>query len=200
MEFWLLIVIACVFLWSVSSTCRTWSHYNVKRSRWLCICPPRVLQLCSDLTAHWGLKSKTLTPKSLWFVTIICCICWCSFYARIQPGGFVTWSVSRCSPSFTALHLILSSFKRHLLTSSWSSETILIGQPKQLEDVHWMTLITSSAMKSFVLQLLMNRLLLLPTQASDPETNSVKWEYLSDTFIALLTLLYLQYFNNSINH
>lgn len=87
----------------------------------------------------------------------------CSFCARIQPTGFVTWSVLRCRPSFVALRLTLSSFKRHLSTSSLSSGLILIGQPKRGEAFRRATLTALTVIRSCVLlQVPVNCLLLWP--------------------------------------
>ncbi len=97
---------------------------------------------------------------------------WCSFCARIRRTGFVTWSVSRCRPSFVALHLTLSSFKSRLSTLSLSSGLIPTGQPKQGEAFHWITLITLTVIKSFIL---FNCLLLWPTWTwAQPHSRLVK--------------------------
>lgn len=79
-------------------------------------------------------------------------ICWRSFCARIRPTGFVTWSVSRCSPSFVALHLTLFSFRGHLLTPSSNSGFILIGQLKQEGDSMPLTVTTSFTLPVFPLK------------------------------------------------
>lgn len=78
----------------------------------------------------------------------------CSFCARIQRTGFVTWTLSRCRPSFAALRSTRSCFRRRLSTSSSSSGLIPTGQPKRGEVFHWTALITLTVISSFVLPLI----------------------------------------------
>lgn len=90
--------------------------------------------------------------------------CICSFCARTQWTGFISWRVSRCRPSFMAFHSTLSSLKRRLWKPSWSSGLILTGQPQQWEACHWTISIALTVIESFILlQLPLNCLLLWPT-------------------------------------
>lgn len=117
------------------------------------------------------------------------CFCPCSFCAKIQRTGFVTWSVSRCNPSFVAPRSTLSSFRRHLLTSSSSSGLILIGRPKREEAFHWIILIALTVIRSFILlQIPLNCHLLLhlcgPDSNHGADLQSTRPEYrLNDEYL-----------------
>lgn len=127
---------------SVSSTRRARSHHHVEQGQKLSLRRPQVLQLHSDLAADWGVCPPPEYPSLLGVVFKTNVFpsppCWCSFFVKAQPTVSVTWSVSRCSPSSAAFPSTLSSFKRHLLTSSCSSGPTLIGLLKQGGAFHQM--------------------------------------------------------------
>lgn len=140
---------------SVSSTRRTRSHRHVKQGQKLSLRHTRVLQLCSDLTADWGLHPPLEYSSFMCHIYDLLFVpfpfWWCSFFVKAQPTDSGTWSLSRCSPSSVAFHSTLSSFRRHPLTSSCSSDSTLIGPLKQGGAFHWMILITLIAMKCLLL-------------------------------------------------
>lgn len=157
----------CSFQYLQSRTtapCRTWSQ-----SLLMSYLRPSALlwSYCSQRCVNVILPSLMYTlplMKILSYVSISIPLNRRSFCARTHWTDFVTWSVSRRRPSFVALHLTLSSFKRCPLKSSWSSGLILIGHPKQWEAFHWTTLLTLTVIKSFILrQLPLNCLLRWPT-------------------------------------
>lgn len=155
----------------VSSTCRAGPQLYAEEGWGFCLHSSQHFQLCSVLTAYWGMycicKSLIYTVPVNWlfshlsvsrFLTnMFYC---CSFYARIHWTGFAMWSLSRCGPSFAALHSTRTSSKRHPLNSSSSFGPILTGKPDQWEASQWTALITLTLIKSLVLpQLQLNRLL-----------------------------------------